>query len=80
MGAYIAKSSDPTLNHPAVKAYRDVFRLCPNAGFRKDIIVTVDHFNNLELFKKVVTQWKKEKRHPFRIGGLLSEYERQAHK
>ena len=73
-------STDPNLNHPAVKCYRDIFRLCPNQGFRNEIVLTVDHYGDLELFKKVVAQWKREKRHPFRIGGLLSEYERQVSK
>ena len=71
---------DPNLDHPAVKVYRDVFKLCPNFGYRKDIVLTVDHFKNLELWKKVVEQWKREKRHPFRIGGLLAEFERQVEK
>ena len=71
--------ADETINHPAVKAYRDTFRLMPNRGFRRDIVVTVE---NQELWKTVLSKWgywkdgKWKTFSPLNIKGLLSEYER----
>lgn len=68
-------SSDPNLSHEAVKYYRDTFRFCPNAGYRKDIVSTV---TNMELWKTILGEWKANKWNFFKIGWLLSEYERRA--
>lgn len=67
-------STDPNLNHEAVKAYREAFRLCPNMGRRQDIVSTVE---NLELWNEVLTEWKEQKWNPLKIGWLLSDYERR---
>jgi hypothetical protein len=74
-------SADQTLNHEAVKAYRDHFRFCPKIGLREDIISTV---SNLDLWKTVITSWgylkagKWVKYSPLNVKGMLSEYERRA--
>ena len=67
-------SSDPNLNHEAVRLYRETFRLCPSYGRRQDIISTV---TNIELWKTVVNEWKTQKWNPLRINWMLSEYERR---
>jgi hypothetical protein len=73
------KPRDPNLDNPAVKFYRDTFKFCPNRGFRKDIVVTVE---NQELWKQVLTNWgywkdgKWKKFSPLNVKGMLSEYER----
>jgi hypothetical protein len=72
---------DETLSHEAVKLYRDTFRMCPKAGFRRDIISTVE---DLELWKSILTTWgyskdgKWIKFSPLNVKGMLSEYERRA--
>lgn len=76
----MAKSSDPTMEHEAVKFYRDTFRKCPNYGFRKDIIATV---SDLELWKNILTNWryydhikrKWVKRNPMDVKAMLRDYE-----
>ena len=71
-------SKDATLEHEAVKAYRDQFKLNVNLGFREDIISTV---TNLELWKTVLANWgywkeaKWNKFNPRNVKGLLSEYD-----
>lgn len=67
-------SSDPNLNHEAVKLYRDTFRLCPNYGRRQDIVSTVE---NLNVWKEVLTEWKEQKWNPLKINWMLSDYERR---
>lgn len=72
--------SDENLNHPAVKAYRDVMKKTPNWGYRKDIAATVE---NQELWKQVLETWgywkadKWIKFNPLNVKGLLSSYERK---
>ena len=66
--------NDPNLTHPAVVLYRQTFRLCPNWGYRKDIVATV---KDLDLFKRIVTEWKEQKWNPMKISWMLSEYERR---
>lgn len=80
----IVMSRDPNLDHEAVKAYRDHFRFCPNAGTRKDIVVTV---TDLDLWKDVLNNWgytnkkgKWIKFNPLNARRMLSEYERRAAK
>ena len=74
-------SSDPTLNHEAVKAYRDQFRFCPKIGFREDIISTV---KDMDLWKTILANWgyfkgeKWIKHNPLNVKGMMSEYERRA--
>jgi hypothetical protein len=75
--------SDETLNHPAVKMYRDIFKFCPNLGFRKEIILTV---TDLDLWKSILSTWgfskdgKWKSHNPLNVKGLMSEYERRAAK
>lgn len=74
-------SSDPTLNHEAVKAYRDQFKFCPKIGFREDIISTVQ---DMTLWKTILSNWgywkdgKWIKHNPLNVKGMMSEYERRA--
>lgn len=64
---------------PAVKAYRDKFRLNLNYGRRYDIDATVD---DLELWNYVLNHWgywkngKWKSFNPLNVGHMLSEYER----
>lgn len=64
---------------PAVKAYRDKFRLNLNFGYRSDIDATV---TDLELWDFVLKNWgywkngKWKSFNPLSVGKLLSEYER----
>lgn len=69
------------LDHPAVIAYREHFKLCPMAWFRKEIVQTV---KDLSLWKDVLSNWgyekdgKWKKFNPLNVKGLMSEYERRA--
>lgn len=67
-------SSDPNLNHEAVRIYREMFLLCPNAGRRKDIVSTVE---DIELWKTILSEWKTQKWNPLKVNWMLSEYERR---
>ena len=73
--------SDKTLEHEAVKAYRQQFKLCPKIGFREDIIATV---TDLDLWKSVLATWgywkedKWIKFSPLNVKGMMAEYERRA--
>lgn len=69
-----SQDRDPNLDHPAVILYRKAFRLCPNWGYRRDIVVTV---TDLDLFAKVLELWKDQQWNPLKIGWMLSEYERR---
>jgi len=81
------KVNDPNLDHEAVRIYRETFHLTPNFGYRKDIVVTVDHYNDLETWKRVIENWKRphwDKKtqrnrywNPLNISGMLQEYERR---
>lgn len=77
------KSMDDTLNHKAVKLYRDTFLLTPNRGFRKDIIATV---KDLELWREVLSSWRYLKKgkwkqmNPLNLKGMFQEYERREKK
>ena len=72
--------SDKTLEHAAVKAYRDQFKLNVKLGFREDIIITV---TDLDLWKSILANWgywkegKWIKYSPLNIKGMISEYERR---
>ena len=65
---------------PAVKAYRDQFKLNCSEGRRKDIDATV---TNLDLWKSVLENWgyikngKWIKFSPLSVGKMLAEYERR---
>lgn len=65
--------SDPNLNHPAVKLLRDVFRYCPNYGFRKDIVITAEQ--DMDLWKKVISEWRDRKYNPLNYKGMMQEFE-----
>ena len=64
---------------PAVKAYRDKFKLNCSIGRKFDIDATV---RDLDLWKFVLNSWGYNKNgkwvshNPLNIGHLLSEYER----
>jgi hypothetical protein len=66
------------MDSPAIKLYRDTFRLNLNHGFRKDVELTV---TDLDLWQEVLTNWRYLKdgkwkpKNPLNIKGLLSEYE-----
>lgn len=68
---------DENLDHEAVKLYRETFRLCPNFGYRNDIVLTV---KNLDRWKTILGLWKRNGWNPMKVGWLLSEYERTAGK
>lgn len=68
------------MNNPAVKAYRDEFKFCPNRGFRSDIAITVQ---DLDLWKIVIRDWwyvdakgRKKKKNPLGVKAMLDDYER----
>jgi len=56
-----------------VKLWRDFARLNLSASWKADVDKTV---KDLSLWKSILAQWKREKRHPG-IKGLLVEYERR---
>jgi hypothetical protein len=64
---------------PAVRAYRDKFRLNLSPGRRHDIEVTV---TDLNLWNQVLNNWgyvkngKWKSFNPLSVGKMLSEYER----
>lgn len=68
------------LDHPAVIAYRNHFKLCPNAGRRRDMAVSV---NDLNLWQQVLETWGYQKDgkwisfSPLSVGKMVSEYERR---
>ena len=70
---------DDTLNHPAVKAYRDAMRLGLNLSMRLKVIEVVGE--DLELWQQVLDGWwywkhgSKRRRNPLDISGMLSELE-----
>lgn len=72
---------DETLDHDAVKLYRNTFKLTPCHGFRKDIIATV---KSLSLWKEVLDNWgyikggKWIKQNPLNVKGMMNEYERRS--
>lgn len=55
----------------AVKLWRDAYRMNLSVSWKADVDKTV---TDLELWKKVIEKWKREKRHPG-IKGILDEYE-----
>ena len=73
--------SSEYLDHPAVKAYRDAFKFCPNLGFRKEIVQTV---TDLDLWKSILSTWgfakdgKWKAHNPLNVKGMMQEYERRA--
>ena len=54
-----ARSSDPTLHHPAVVAYNDIFKLQLSPGFRRDVIATVeiDCADGLKAWREILENW-----------------------
>lgn len=61
------------MNHPAVKLVRDTFRYCPNAGFRRDIVVTAEQ--DMKLWEQVVSYWKRMKFNPLNYKGMMQEFD-----
>ena len=71
------KERDPNLDHPAVKAYRDIIRITPNWIQREDIVATV-HINGngeLELWEKTLKQFMREGRNPKRVDWVCDRFE-----
>lgn len=72
-------NKDESMTHPAVKAYRDKFKKCPNRGFREDIIVTV---KDLPLWLRILNGWryqtqgKWKAKNPLAVKAMLDEYDR----
>src|SRR5438094_6654513 len=67
------------MDHPAVKLWRDKFRLNLSASWKRDVEITV---KDLKLWKSILDGWywidtkgKKQKKAPG-IKNLLTEYER----
>ena len=54
-----------------VRLWRDFARLNISASWKADVDKTV---TDLNLWKSILAQWKREKRHPG-IKGILDEYE-----
>lgn len=63
--------------HPAVKLWRDTFKLNLKLGFKNDIVLTV---TDLKAWESLLTEWKAKKWNPLSIKEQLSEYERRATK
>ena len=68
-------SADLTLNDEAINLWRSTFRLNLNVGRKLEITRTVQ---DMELWKRVLSDWKANKWNPLKIGWQLSEYERRA--
>ena len=68
-------SADLTLNDEAINLWRSTFRLNLNVGRKLEITRTV---KDMELWKRVLSDWKANKWNPLKIGWQLSEYERRA--
>lgn len=67
------KQRDERLDHPAVKAYRDLCRLTPNAEARAaiaDTVVDLDHW------KETCRSWMLKGYRPQNVEGLLDFYQR----
>jgi len=56
-----------------IRLWRDTFKLNLSQSWKADVDKTV---TDLKLWKSILAQWKREKRHPG-IKGLLDEYERR---
>ena len=61
------------MDSACVKLWRDTFRLNLSASWKADVDKTV---TDIDLWKSILAQWKREKRHPG-IKGILDEYERR---
>lgn len=70
------------VDSPAVRAYRDKFKLNLNASRKRDIDLTIRSDADLELWKIVLNSWGYWSRgkwvsfNPLSIGKMLSEWER----
>ncbi len=75
------KYDDPNMLHEAVLAYREQFNLTPNRGYRRDIAVTIQTYDDLLLWQNVIARWgylkgeKWVKRNPLDIKGMLTVFE-----
>lgn len=71
------KERDPNLDHPAVKAYRDIIRITPNWIQREDIVATVrpNGSSELELWEQTLKQFMREGRNPKRVDWALDRFE-----
>lgn len=64
--------------HPAVKVWRDTFKMNLNPGRKRDIVLTVepDGEQGLKRWQQLLEKWKAKKWNPLNINFQLSEYER----
>jgi hypothetical protein len=77
------KYKDPNMYHEAVLSYREQFNLVPNRGFRQDIAVTVKTYDDLLIWKDLISRWgytdkttgKWKARNPLDVKGLLTCFE-----
>jgi hypothetical protein len=75
------KWKDPNCYNEAVLFYRETFNLQMNAGFRRDVAVTVKTYDDLLIWQDLVSHWgywkdgKWHKRNPLDLKGLLTVFE-----
>lgn len=63
---------DPNLKHPAVKAYRDAFKLTPSAANRALI---AEQVTDLERWADTLTYWQQNTYRPESVGKILDRYQ-----
>lgn len=63
-----------SISHPAVKAYRDVFKKSPGPQQREEILKVV---SDMDTWSAVLSDWATNGYNPQNITGLLSRYERE---
>lgn len=75
------KYKDANMYHEAVLFYRETFDKCPNAGFRRDIAVTVKTYDDLLIWQNLLAHWgyfkngKWKPRNPLDVKGMLTCFE-----
>lgn len=75
------KYKDENCYNEAVLAYREQFSLMPNAGYRRDIAVTVKTYEDLCIWQDLIAHWsyfkdgKWKPRNPLDIKGILTIFE-----
>ncbi|MCU0510698.1 MAG: hypothetical protein MUC34_20475 [Anaerolineae bacterium] len=69
-----AQTGDPHLDHPAVKAYRDAFKLTPNALQRAEIARVVA---DVAVWQEVLRNWQLASYKVNNIPGMLDKYRKE---